>query len=318
VSTIEVPLEKIRIDGGTQQRPLHKGALERYEDMLRDGMEPPPPQVVFDGSAYWLWDGFHRYHVARKVGRSELLCTVTTGTRRDAQFLSFGANKDHGVPRPRGCVAEIIKKMLMDKEWGTLSHGVIARHAGVSSQYVSKVKATINQVDSRDAPRLRTGRDGRTINTANIAKAAHQRTKSPARVNPDDIPLDLPAKPKDAAPASGGAPAVQAVTDKVGHAVEGAVADAFRRRQEIQDLMTTVSKVKTTVLKAIEAKDLLFADINPSRFEAECNSVFHQLKAAMPHAACPYCRAAGCKVCLGRGWVNEGVYERAPKELKAS
>ncbi|MBE3099910.1 MAG: hypothetical protein IMZ44_22560 [Planctomycetes bacterium] len=81
--------------------------------------------------------------------------------------------------------------------------------------------------------------------------------------------------------------------------------------------MTTVSKVKTTVLKAIEAKDLLFADINPSRLEAECNSAYHQLKAALPYAACPYCRAAGCKVCLGRGWIGKLAWDRAPRELKA-
>jgi len=34
------------------QRPLDQDALQGYEEMLRDGMEPPPSQVVFDGSTY--------------------------------------------------------------------------------------------------------------------------------------------------------------------------------------------------------------------------------------------------------------------------
>jgi len=124
--------------------------------------------------------------------------------------------------------------------------------------------------------------------------------------DPDDIPMD-PAGSGDAGQ----------VTDKTGRMVEGKVAEAFRRRQEIQDLMTAVSRVKMTVLRAVEAKDTLFADINPSRFEAEANNLHHQLRSAMPYAACPYCRAAGCKACYGRGWVGEFVYERAPRELKA-
>jgi hypothetical protein len=311
-----VELKKIRIDGGTQQRPLDQDALERYEEMLRDGMEPPPSQVVFDGSAYWLWDGFHRYHVARKVGRSDLSCTVTTGTRRDAQFLSFGANKDHGVPRPRGCVAEIIRKMLLDKEWSALSQGVIAKHVGVSSQYVSKVKATINQVDSGRASKMVTGRDGRTINTANIGKAAGAKLESPAPPDPDDVPLDLPDAPKSAAPASGGAPAAEVVTDQVGRPVEGKVAEAFRRRHEMQALVLAVMKVRSAILKAVEAKDPLYTDILPTQFQADCNNVIRQLKAAMPHAACPYCRAAGCKACHGRGWIGELAWKAAPRELK--
>ena len=160
---VNVPLEKIRLDGGTQHRPLDPEALERYEEMLREGMEPPASKAVYDGTVYWLWDGFHRYHVVRKVGRTHLLCIVRNGSLRDAQFESFGANKDHGVPRRRGVVIAIIKKMLLDKEWSALSQGVIAAHVGVSAQYVSKVKATINQVDSQPGlagskTAIRTGR----------------------------------------------------------------------------------------------------------------------------------------------------------------
>ena len=157
----------------------------------------------------------------------------------------------------------------------------------------------------------RTGRDGRTIDTANIGKPRRPKTYfDDDPPDADDVPVDLEGDAPDAAAES------ETVTDRVGQPVEGKVAEAFRRRHEVQALMLALSKVKTTVLKAIEAKDMLFADVNPSRFEAECNNAYHQLKAALPYAACPYCRAAGCKACHGRGWIGEAAYDRAPRELK--
>jgi hypothetical protein len=281
--------------------------VREYAERMKAGDHFPPVQVYFDGTDHWLSDGFHRVKAAREADLKPIQAEVWEGTRDDAFWMSLAANKDHGLRRSNDDKARAVKAALAAKP--RLSDGAIAEHVGVSDRMVAKYRAEMTPKVSESAGR--TGRDGRTTNTANIGKTVSDALADPP--DPDDIPMDVPSK------ASGGhAPALEPTTDETGRPIEGAVAEAFHRRQEIQDLMTTVSKVKTTVLKAIEAKDLLFGDINPSRFEAECNSVYHQLKAAMPYAACPYCRAAGCKVCLGRGWVNEGVYERAPKELKAS
>jgi hypothetical protein len=306
----DLPLDSIRMDGGTQPRVrIDEEIVREYAERMRAGDHFPPVQVYCDGTDHWLSDGFHRVKAAIEAGQTTIQAEVWEGTRDDAFWMSLAANKDHGLRRSNDDKARAVKAALAAKP--RLSDGAIAEHVGVSDRMVAKYRAEMTPKVSESAER--TGRDGRTINTAGIGKSAVPKPASPEPPDPDDIPLDVPQRP-----GGGQAPASETVTDETGHPVEGAVAVAFRRRQEIQDLLTTVSKVKTTVLKAIEAKDLLFADINPSRFEAECNSVYHQLKAAMPFAACPYCRAAGCKVCLGRGWVNEGVYERAPKELKAS
>ncbi len=40
--------------------------------------------------------------------------SVSVGTQRDAVWLSFAANKDHGVRRAKGVVKEIIEKILKD------------------------------------------------------------------------------------------------------------------------------------------------------------------------------------------------------------
>ncbi len=305
----DLPLDAIRVDGGTQPRAaIDTDTVREYAERMQAGDHFPPVQVYFDGTDHWLSDGFHRVKAAREAGLATIQADVWEGTRDDAFWMSLGANKDHGLRRTNEDKARAVKAALAAKP--RLSDRAIADHVGVDHETVRKYRAAAVSTGEVRQSTERTGRDGRTINTANIGKAQAVPTADPP--DPDDIPMDVPQKP-----GGGQAPASETVTDELGRPVEGAVAEAFRRRQGIQDLLTTVSKVKTTVLKAIEAKDLLFADVNPSRFEAECNSVYHQLKAALPYAACPYCRAAGCKVCLGRGWVNEGVYERAPKELKA-
>jgi hypothetical protein len=303
----DLPLDAIRLDGGTQPRAaIDAETVREYAERMKAGDHFPPVQVYFDGTDHWLSDGFHRVKAAAEAGKPAVQAEVWEGTRDDAFWMSLAANKGHGLRRGNDDKVRAVALALKTKP--NLSDRQIADHVGVSHEMVRKHRPTVNGCQSD----LRTGKDGRTINTASIGKAAGAKAEPAAPPDPDDIPLDMPHKPGD-----GQAPASEKAIDELGHPVEGAVADAFRRRQEVRDLMTTVSKVKMTVLKAIEAKDMLFADINPSRFEAECNSVYYQLKAAMPHAACPYCRAAGCKACHGRGWVGELAWNAAPKELKS-
>jgi len=152
-----VKLDDIRIDGGSQQRPLSQEALESYEERRLGGEDFPALQTVFDGLHHWLWDGFHRFHVARKVGDRMIMVEITEGTQRDAVWLSFGANKDHGMPRPKGCASEILRKILTDDEWKEVPQVKIAQHVGVSAMLVSKVRASINQFI--DAPAKETGNE---------------------------------------------------------------------------------------------------------------------------------------------------------------
>lgn len=140
-----ISLNDIRIDGGTQQRPLCQEALQAYEERRRAHEDFPALQTVFDGKDHWLWDGFHRYHVARKVGDTVVMVEVTKGTQRDAVWLSFSANKDHGVQRPRDCAVAILKRIFLDPEWASVPQTEIARHVGVTATMVSRVRASFSR-----------------------------------------------------------------------------------------------------------------------------------------------------------------------------
>jgi hypothetical protein len=295
-------LDEVRIDGEIQARAaIDEAVVAEYAERMAAGDKFPALDVFHDGSVYWLADGFHRYHAARKAGVARLACLVKPGTRDDAAWAACGANQTHGLRRTNEDKREAVRKALRLRP--NLADTAIAEHCGVHRDTVAAHRATCGNSASGTK---RTGRDGRTIETAKIGKTQPRgRMREPGEddgeppPDPDDIPME-PAGP----------------VDKTGRPVEGKVAEAFARRQEIQDLMTAVSKVKTTVLKAVEAKDPLYADLNPSRFEAEANSLHHQLRSAMPYARCGYCRAAGCRACLGRGWLGEFAYQRMPSEMK--
>lgn len=297
----DLPLDAIRLDGGTQPRVrIDPETVREYAERMKAGDHFPPVTVYFDGADHWLSDGFHRVKAAREAGLAAVQANVWEGTRDDSFWMSLAANKDHGLRRTNEDKARAVKAALAARP--RLSDRAIAEHVGVTHPFVAKRRAEMTGNGYQST--VRTGRDGRKTNVSNIGKSRRPKTyfddDPPESVGPDDSEVEP-----------------EPVTDKVGRPVEGKVAEAFRRRGEITGLMSAVSKVKSTVLKAIEAGDPLFAGILASRFQADCKNVYGQLAAALPYAACPYCRAAGCKACHGRGWVGKLTWDAAPKELKA-
>ena len=184
-------LSKIRLDGNTQPRvELESSVVSEYQNAYEAGETLPPLEVMFDGTDYWLWDGFHRRFGADNAGLDKLPCNVTDGTREDAQWASYGANATHGLRRTNEDKAKAVRAALRHPEGAKRSDNDIAKHVGVSDKTVAKYRA--ETVPTSEIPKSteRIGADGRTINTANIGK----KTKPP---EPDqDDPLDFPDGPE--------------------------------------------------------------------------------------------------------------------------
>jgi len=181
-------LSKIRLDGNTQPRvELEESLIAEYKEAYLAGVTMPPLEVMFDGASYWLWDGFHRRWGADRAGLDKLPCNVTNGTREDAQWASYGANVTHGLRRTNPDKQKAVKAALRHPKGPGTSDRDIAEHVGVHFNTVAKFRAelvnegTITNCDSR------TGKDGRTINTANIGKT------KPAPV--DDEPEEIDELP---------------------------------------------------------------------------------------------------------------------------
>lgn len=139
VAEREVSIESLAIDGGTQSRcKINLEVVSTYSDNMANGDKFPPIVAFFDGKDYWLADGFHRYHAARKNGNKNILCKIANGTLRDAILYSYQANNFHGLQMSNEDKRHIVHEMLNDFEWSQWSDRHIAKHCGVSHVFVSK------------------------------------------------------------------------------------------------------------------------------------------------------------------------------------
>ena len=146
VATKSLPMDVIRIDGGTQSREkIHTEVVDDYAAKMADGDEFPAGVAFFDGKEYWLADGFHRYHALRKNRKSSMSCQIVNGTLREAIMYSYGANSKHGMPMTNKDKWRIVTEILNDFEWGDLKDREIARRVGVSHVFVAKVRMSLKE-----------------------------------------------------------------------------------------------------------------------------------------------------------------------------
>jgi uncharacterized ParB-like nuclease family protein len=136
-----IAIEKIKTDGGTQARAaLNEDVVAEYAEAIIAGANMPPVTVFHDGKAYWLADGFHRFHAHRKARAIEIAADVIAGTKRDAILYSVGANSDHGLRRSNADKRAAVQTLLADKEWKTWSDRQIAEACGVSVPFVGAIR----------------------------------------------------------------------------------------------------------------------------------------------------------------------------------
>ena len=280
---------------------------------------------------------------------------VCRGTRQDAQWSCYGANVKHGIRRTNADKERAVKLALAHPKAATKSNHELASHVGVAEATIRRwrqklglesshagggafktqnrtqvltpqglgnsAEATEDAVPMGDEPediarefvdRYRK----RGYPDDQIAVIAKTRSKEERKAILAVIAEDPDAVPMGNEPGAGGSAVEKpAPTDAAGVEIPKALRPDFVRAAEIQHLMTQISRIKSLTLKAYHDNDPLYAALNPSSFEAECENVYRELRALKPHAVCPYCAGRGCKACLKRGWVGQFVYDAAPKEM---
>jgi transposase len=146
-------LLNIRIDGGTQAREeLNQEAVADYAEKMRDGEVFPPVTVFFDGSEYWLVDGFHRYFATKANAKTSIDCDVQNGTLKEAVRFSWKANGKRGLPLNSNDYKKIILAMLKDEEANKMSNRQIAEYVGVSHSTVNRFKSSLEQRSTEIKP----------------------------------------------------------------------------------------------------------------------------------------------------------------------
>lgn len=167
----KLKLSEIRVDGGTQSRAgVDQVTVDEYAAAMTDGADFPALVVFYDGSTYWLADGFHRFTAAKQAKLKNFACDVRQGTQRDAVLFSVGANATHGLRRTNADKRRAVEKLLTDAEWSLWSDREIARRCGVSNRFVSNLRDELPSVNGSQIAERKVERGGTTYtqNTANI------------------------------------------------------------------------------------------------------------------------------------------------------
>lgn len=166
-----LPLSKLRTDGGTQPRAtLDMYVIEEYTEAMEAGAKFPPVDVFFDGTDYWLADGFHREKATFGAGKDEIACTIHQGTLDDAKWFSYAANKANGLYRSNEDKQRAVKAALGHPKGAGMSDNQIAKHVGVDHVTVANWREKLTATCEIHKSTKRTGLDGRTTNVSNIGR----------------------------------------------------------------------------------------------------------------------------------------------------
>jgi hypothetical protein len=168
-----IKLDKIRLDGETQPRSGIVDALvSDYALAYEANADIPPITVFFDGSDYWLADGFHRWHAQHKRQVETIYCEIHEGSVEDARWFSYGANQAHGLRRSNADKAKAVIAALKHPKGAGMSDSQIAEHVGVDHKTVGRYRTELESTWEVPKSTVRTGQDGRTYDTTNIGKSA--------------------------------------------------------------------------------------------------------------------------------------------------
>jgi hypothetical protein len=177
----------IKADPECQSRgEIREDVVAEYAEAMRRVERFPPLDCVYDGSCYWVYDGFHRHKGYGLAGVEAAQVSFVRGTREDAIWLSLGANKAHGLRRSNEDKRNAVSSAL--KLHPEMSDGALAEHCGVDPKTVAVARSAMQS--GREIPDLgtRVGKDGKTYNVP---------VKPEKPSNKGKKPKGEPSKPAD-------------------------------------------------------------------------------------------------------------------------
>lgn len=164
-------LSQIKRDRALQKRAhgTDNATVERYRELMQEGVALPPPKVMLVAGDYFLYDGWHTYSAATQCGMEEIECQVSVGTYADAEWAACAANSDHGLQRSNedirvACLAAI-RLHLEENPGATNFYRKLARHIGCDHKTVAKWHEHLIQTQTGEFPTRKPGEspEGHTL-----------------------------------------------------------------------------------------------------------------------------------------------------------
>ncbi|HMP82594.1 MAG TPA: ParB/RepB/Spo0J family partition protein [Verrucomicrobiota bacterium] len=317
----KLKLLEIVTDAGTQVRAgLNEATVTDYAEALADGAKFPPVVVFHDGDRYIAADGFHRIQAALRIGATQIECDVRKGGKTDALKFALGCNAHHGLRRTNSDKRHAVGMAL--KEFPKTSNAAIAEMCLVGHELVAEIRKSqpYDSVGLRPPP-VRVGLDGkeRKLPPPPMERRETNRTNAT-----DGPPGRMPGSTAGKMPAATLPPPPSRVLDATGWPIPTQLIPLWQRADEVQEMLTALSRVKGALRCAQENNDKLFAEVNFSSALSQLDQAWTDIKTAKPFAVCPTCQGQlpdKCTLCRGRGLISEHRWNtcvtREDKEFRA-
>jgi ParB-like chromosome segregation protein Spo0J len=178
-----IKIDAIRIDGGTQCRVvIDQPTVYAYVENMKEGDVFPALETVFDGSTYWLTDGFHRYHAYKLLGIKEVQTEYIPGTLQDAKERALQANSTHGKPLTNKDKRNKVKMALEIDGYADKSNYELAKICKVSQPFIAAYRnPTIKEKQAENVKKHYKEKKSQDKNTNSIS--SEDLTKPDPNVN---------------------------------------------------------------------------------------------------------------------------------------
>ena len=304
--TKKIKLSEIVTDAGTQVRAgLNEATVTDYAEAMAGGAKFPPVVVFHDGNRYIAADGFHRIHSAVRNGATQIEGDIRKGSKADALKFALGCNAHHGLRRTNADKRHAVGMAL--KEFPNLSDRALAEICLVGHPFVADVRRAQLESDSSSTPVKpqfppppRIGRDGveRRLPPPPMVRRGNRPVPDETSGTTGNMPVppELPPPPPSK------------ILDGTGWPVPTQLIPLWQRADEVQELLTILSRVKGALRAAQDGRDKLFGEVNFSSALSQLDQAWTDIKSAKPFAVCPSCQGQlpdNCTLCRGRGLISE-------------
>ena len=118
--TLKILLERIEV------APLDERIVTSYIQEIEPTRSCSALKACFDGTDYWLFDGYHRLEAMRRLGFNTCAVQIFKGSRRDA-FRRYIKDKLRSAQwESRNVFKHCLHILTEDKEWSNLDASKLA------------------------------------------------------------------------------------------------------------------------------------------------------------------------------------------------
>ncbi len=255
------------------------------------------PIVTYEGQ---ILDGRHRYQACLQAG-VEPQFTEFRGDDALAFVLSANLNRRHLSVAQRAMVAAKVANMPAHRPEAKCANLRTSQPEAAATLGVSRRSVQTAAQILEGSPRL-----AKEVEAGKITlNAAKNLLSSPPTGR------TIPPPPSQ-------------VVDGTGYPVPTQLIPLWQRGEEVQEILTGLSRVKGTLRAAQENRDKLYTEVNFSSALSQLDQAWTDIKTAKPFAVCPSCQGQlpdKCTLCRGRGLISEHRWNtcvtREDKEFRA-